>query len=478
MRSTFAILICCLYALSAVEATSSSKSGSAEVQQSNDKPAKPLNLWSNDKSDVDDKDDKWSKDDCASRSVSILIGTSTYAIPCLQGDSIVNLNGLIPTPEASSSAVSSSSASSSEASSATDSTTTTTDTTATTTDTTTTDSTTTTTASTTSTDTTTTTTTTTLPTGTNLIFYESLDCTGDIILSNSGQGCFNDNLAVGLLFSARSSANTTVDVEFFDNENCTGNLLGREVIPPGNSSQGANDDKDNKDDNDMCASRSVSVLIGTSTYAIPCLQGNSIVNLNRLIPTPIVTSSIASSSATEASSSAVSSSAVESSSAVDSSSSAASSSTSSSSEASSYTYSTITTTASTTTATDTTTTTTDTTTATDSTTPTTDTTTTTDVPPDNFTVYIYNSPDCTQEIITLSDNTGCFNKDITQTILSAGTISNAPIEIIFYSATNCAGVPLSGTAITAPLCGRNIDIGNTHILSYSVKYSHNVTAYF
>jgi len=150
MHSTFPILIFCLYALSAVDATPFSKRGNAEVQQGNAKAAKLLNFWSDDKSDDDDKDDKWSKDDeddhyggngqddCASRSVSVLIGTSTYALPCLQGDSIVNLNGLIPSAVSSSAVDSSSSAaSSSDASSAADSTTTTTDSTTTTTDTTT-----------------------------------------------------------------------------------------------------------------------------------------------------------------------------------------------------------------------------------------------------------------------------------------------------------------------------------------------------
>ena len=126
MRFTIPILICCLYAHSAVEATFSKK-GNAEVQQGNDKAAEPQNFWSNDKSD--DKDDKWSKDDkdgkhghhdhegdsdkdCASRPVSILIGTSTYAIPCLPNGSIVDLNSLIAPPASScSSAAASSSAS-------------------------------------------------------------------------------------------------------------------------------------------------------------------------------------------------------------------------------------------------------------------------------------------------------------------------------------------------------------------------------
>ena len=126
MRFTIPILICCLYALSAVEATFSKK-GNAEVQQGNDKAAEPQNFWSDDKSD--DKDDKWSKDDkdgkhghhdhegdsdkdCASRPVSILIGTSTYAIPCLPNGSIVDLNGLIAPPASSSSSAAASSSAS------------------------------------------------------------------------------------------------------------------------------------------------------------------------------------------------------------------------------------------------------------------------------------------------------------------------------------------------------------------------------
>ena len=44
MRSTFPILICCLYALIAVDATPFSKRGNAEVQQGNAKAAKPLNF--------------------------------------------------------------------------------------------------------------------------------------------------------------------------------------------------------------------------------------------------------------------------------------------------------------------------------------------------------------------------------------------------------------------------------------------------
>ncbi|CAO3662273.1 unnamed protein product [Umbelopsis ramanniana] len=113
MRSTFPILICCLYALSAVDATLFSNKGSAEVQQDNAKAANPLNFWSDDKSDDDDKDEKRNKDndddhyggkgqdECASSSVAFFFGTSTYAIPCLQSDSIVNLNGHIPTPTSS-----------------------------------------------------------------------------------------------------------------------------------------------------------------------------------------------------------------------------------------------------------------------------------------------------------------------------------------------------------------------------------------
>ncbi|KAI8579867.1 hypothetical protein K450DRAFT_240695 [Umbelopsis ramanniana AG] len=191
MRSSIPILICCLYALSAVDATPFSKAGNAEVQQGNVKAAEPQQLWSEDKGDDDDEEDKGGHngDECATRSVSILIGSSTYAIPCLGAGSIVNLNGLLadalpsvfpsPSPSssvASSSAVSSSAASSSAASSSdvsssgvsssdasttSDTTTTTTTTTDTTTTTTTTD---TTTTDTTTTDTTTTTTTTTATT--------------------------------------------------------------------------------------------------------------------------------------------------------------------------------------------------------------------------------------------------------------------------------------------------------------------------
>ncbi|KAI8580681.1 hypothetical protein K450DRAFT_270732 [Umbelopsis ramanniana AG] len=169
MRSAIPILFCCLYALSAVDATPFSERGNAEIQQGSAKVVEPQNFWSDDKSDDDDKDDKDdhhdkdSADKCASRSVSVLLGTSTFSIPCLGAGSIVDINGLlaaafpslVPSPMpssaapssvasssvASSSAVDSSSASSvtTTTDSTTDSTTTTTDTTTTTTATTTTD---------------------------------------------------------------------------------------------------------------------------------------------------------------------------------------------------------------------------------------------------------------------------------------------------------------------------------------------------
>ncbi|CAO3685519.1 unnamed protein product [Umbelopsis ramanniana] len=292
MRSTFQILIFCLYALSAVNATLFSKRGGAEVQQRNSKAAKFLNLWcdfmSNDDDDKaakflnlwcdfmsddddkddkwskndddkddkwskndDDKDDKWRKDDCASLSVSVLIGTSTYAIPCLQGDSIVNLNGLIPTPssiacssatEASSSAVSSSAvdssssaASSSETSSAIDSTTATGSTTTTTESTTTTGSTTTTTESTTTTGSTTTTTestTTTTDTTTSadssptttVTLYDAANCMGGVITTSSGYGCFNCDIQASL-FSAGTTSTTELQANFYNNASCVGDLI-------------------------------------------------------------------------------------------------------------------------------------------------------------------------------------------------------------------------------------------------------------
>ncbi|KAI8576908.1 hypothetical protein K450DRAFT_274225 [Umbelopsis ramanniana AG] len=67
--------------------------------------AKPQQLWSEIKSDddgeVDHKGGQGGKgghrsDECATRSVSILIGSSTYAIPCLGAGSIVDVNGFIP----------------------------------------------------------------------------------------------------------------------------------------------------------------------------------------------------------------------------------------------------------------------------------------------------------------------------------------------------------------------------------------------
>ena len=225
MRSTFPILICCLYALSAVDATPFSKRGNAEVQQGNAKAVKPLNFWSDDKSDDDDKDDKWSKDDeddhyggngqddCASRSVSVLIGTSTYAIPCLQGDSIVNLNGVIPTPEASSSAVSSSAvdSSSSDASSAADSTTTTTDSTTTTTDTTT------------SADSS--------PTFT-VTLYSTTDCSGNPITTSLGSGCFNYNFSSPGFAAIGTTSTIPLMVNFYLGASCAGDpLVGFTLIP-------------------------------------------------------------------------------------------------------------------------------------------------------------------------------------------------------------------------------------------------------
>jgi len=54
MRSAIPILICCLYALTAVEATFSSNE-KAQVQQGNDKAAEPQKLWSDDKDYKEDK---------------------------------------------------------------------------------------------------------------------------------------------------------------------------------------------------------------------------------------------------------------------------------------------------------------------------------------------------------------------------------------------------------------------------------------
>ncbi|KAI8575006.1 hypothetical protein K450DRAFT_276011 [Umbelopsis ramanniana AG] len=105
MRSAIPILICCLYALSAAEVTSISEGGNALVEKSIVKAAEPQQLWSEVKSDddgeVDDEGDKSGKgghrsDECATRSVSILIGSSTFAIPCLGAGSIVDVNGFIP----------------------------------------------------------------------------------------------------------------------------------------------------------------------------------------------------------------------------------------------------------------------------------------------------------------------------------------------------------------------------------------------
>jgi hypothetical protein len=236
MRATFAILICCLYTLSAVEATPSSKSESAEVQQGIAKAASPLKFWSDDKSSddgkdaKDDKDDKDDNDEFASRSVAVLIGTSTYVIPCFQGDSIVNLNGLIPTPEASSSAVSSSavdssssaasssapsssSASSSEVSSATDITTTT-------------DSINTTTGTTTSADS--------VPTFA-VTLYTSFNCMGAPVTTSYNSGCFRYDFP--LRVSVGTSSDVALTVRFFEVIECTGIPVAEAQLGPSNCSQ-------------------------------------------------------------------------------------------------------------------------------------------------------------------------------------------------------------------------------------------------
>ncbi|KAI8576605.1 hypothetical protein K450DRAFT_274515 [Umbelopsis ramanniana AG] len=108
MRSAISILICSLYALCAVDATSISEGGNTLVEKDIIKAAEPQQLWSEVKSDddgeVDHKDGKDGKggkgghksDEYATRSVSILIGSSTFAIPCLGAGSIVDINGFIP----------------------------------------------------------------------------------------------------------------------------------------------------------------------------------------------------------------------------------------------------------------------------------------------------------------------------------------------------------------------------------------------
>jgi hypothetical protein len=158
MRSIIPIVICWLYALSAVNGTSFSMSGNAEVQQDSATVAEPQHIWPDDKSDDDDKGGKVGRhdhnndnvsdaDECALRSVSILIAASTFDIPCLGAGSVVNLDGLLPAAlpslfpsasaessfVASSSVESSSAASPSDACSTTDSTTTSSSTTTTTT---------------------------------------------------------------------------------------------------------------------------------------------------------------------------------------------------------------------------------------------------------------------------------------------------------------------------------------------------------
>jgi hypothetical protein len=129
MRSAIPILICCLYALSTVEATGDN----SEVQQGDANVAEPQAFWSDNKYGKGGKrDDDGDDDECASRSVSILLGTSTFAIPFMGPGNIVDLNGLLqvafPSALPSASVVSSSTASSSDPG-ITDSTTTTTTTT-------------------------------------------------------------------------------------------------------------------------------------------------------------------------------------------------------------------------------------------------------------------------------------------------------------------------------------------------------------
>jgi hypothetical protein len=94
-------------------------------------------------------------------------------------------------------------------------------------------------------------------------------------------------------------------------------------------------------------------------------------------------------------------------------------------------------------------------------------TTTAAVSAPTFTVTLYDSLDCTGEIITTSLNSGCFNHDITQAVFSAGTTSTTKLKVDFYPAASCAGNPLAETRFTSTTCGANID-GTTPFLSYSV----------
>lgn len=86
-----------------------------------------------------------------------------------------------------------------------------------------------------------------------------------------------------------------------------------------------------------------------------------------------------------------------------------------------------------------------------------------------YTLYIYNSPDCSGDIIRSSKNDGCFDVDIPGSIVySVDSTSSSKLKIDLYPEASCAGNPLAEMRFYPNQCP--VDYYQNHVpyLSYLV----------
>jgi len=87
-------------------------------------------------------------------------------------------------------------------------------------------------------------------------------------------------------------------------------------------------------------------------------------------------------------------------------------------------------------------------------------------------VTLYNSLDCTGNVVTTSSGFGCFNYHVSPTSLfffSAGTTSTDELTLDFYPADDCLGETFVQVMTSATTCGQNIFTGDILGLSYRVN---------
>jgi hypothetical protein len=85
-----------------------------------------------------------------------------------------------------------------------------------------------------------------------------------------------------------------------------------------------------------------------------------------------------------------------------------------------------------------------------------------------FTVYFYNSPDCSGDIIQSSNNDGCFNFDTPQLTFSLDSTSSSKLSVDYYPEASCAGLPLAETRISPNACPVYDYENHVEYLSYTV----------